>query len=341
MPLSPDQPSHRPNQRPCVLVVGGAGYIGSHTVRVLRDRGYPVVVLDNLSSGHLDAVPGVETVVGDAGDEALVAGILRRHAVQAVMHFAAHIQVGESVAHPGKYHANNLAATIGLLNAMVAQGVKRFVFSSSAAIFGEPVADLIDESHPERPINPYGRSKWLVEQLLPDYHHAHGLSSVCLRYFNAAGAHPDASIGERHEPETHLIPLAIQAALGQRGPLSVYGSDFPTPDGTCIRDYIHVMDLAEAHALALDHLLRGGAPLKLNLGNGAGYSVRQVLHVIEDVLGLPVPHAVVARRPGDAARLVASAARARHVLGWQPRFPDLRDMVRHAAAWHRQPAHPA
>ena len=317
-----------------VLVVGGAGYIGSHTVRVMADLGRRVVVLDNLSTGHAQAVQKAPLVVGDAGDVRLVAQLVREHAVRWVIHFASFSQVGQSVADPALYYQNNVARTVDLLYALCHAGVRGFVFSSTAAIFGDPVTELIDEAHPKNPVNPYGRTKLLIEQMLGDLERAHGLRSVCLRYFNAAGAHPDGSLGEWHEPESHLIPLAIMAALGQRGPLQVYGSDYPTPDGTCIRDYVHVMDLALAHVQALDRLAEGGGSDAFNLGNGAGYSVRQVLDIVGALAGRPVPAEWTGRRPGDPPRLVADAARARDMLGWQPRYPDLRDIVAHAWRWH-------
>jgi len=317
-----------------VLVVGGAGYIGSHMVRHLQDRGLALLVLDDLSSGFADAVLGAELIVGDVADAALLDSIFATHPIDAVMHFASFIQVGESVVNPAKYYENNVAKTLVLLSAMVRHNVKSFIFSSTAAIFGNPISPVIDEQHPQSPINPYGRSKWMIEQLLQDYELAYGLQSVCLRYFNAAGAQPDASLGERHQPETHLIPLAIKAALGQGGALKVFGSDYPTPDGTCVRDYVHVCDLASAHLLAMEHLRAGGSSLSLNLGSESGYSVKQVLACVGEVVGKAVPHDVVERRAGDAAVLVAYAALARSTLGWQPQYPAIGDIVAHAVAWH-------
>jgi UDP-glucose 4-epimerase len=319
---------------PRVLVVGGAGYIGSHMVRLLLDAGVRPLVLDDLSAGFADAVSGADLVTGDAGDRVLLDRLFGEHRVDAVMHFASLIQVGESVIRPDIYYENNVGKTLTLLGAMARHGVKSFIFSSTAAIFGEPLGGLIDEAHPQAPINPYGRTKWIVENVLPDYESAYGIRHVCLRYFNAAGAQPDGSLGERHEPETHLIPLAIRAALGRGPALKLYGDDYPTPDGTCVRDYIHVRDLASAHLLALSHLRGGGASLKLNLGNGSGYSVRQVLDVVGSVVGRPVPHTVVARRAGDPPVLVADSRLAREILGWVPVYPRLEDMVAHAAAWH-------
>lgn len=318
-----------------VLVVGGAGYIGSHTVRALTDQGRRVVVLDNLSTGHADAVQNAELVVGDAGDVDLVARLVRERRLPWTIHFAAFSQVGESVADPVRYYRNNVARTADLLYALCRSGAKGFVLSSTAAIFGQPVAPRIDEAHPKAPINPYGRSKWLIEQMLADLAVPHGLTSVALRYFNAAGAHPDGTLGERHDPESHLIPLAIGAALGYRAPLKVFGSDYPTPDGACIRDYVHVMDLADAHVRALDYLGAGGVSTAFNLGNGSGYSVHEVLSAVGEVVGKAVPHEVVARRAGDPPVLVADSGRAHEVLGWAPRRPALQDIVADAARFHR------
>ncbi len=321
-----------------VLVVGGAGYIGSHTVRLLQERGRAVVVLDDLSTGHADAVSGAPLVVGDVANASLLADTLRRHRVGAVLHFASLIQVGESVAQPGRYYENNIGKTIAMLNVLAAENVKKLVFSSTAAIFGNPENALIGEADRKAPLNPYGLSKWVVEQLLPDYDRAYGLRSVCLRYFNAAGAQPDASLGERHEPETHLIPLAIRAALGQGPALQVFGDDYPTPDGTCVRDYVHVCDLADAHERALRYLEAGGPSSAFNLGNGQGFSVRQVLSAVAQALGRPVPHQWAPRRAGDPPRLVADASRAAQALGWQPQRPALADIVGDAARFHAQGA---
>jgi UDP-glucose 4-epimerase len=317
-----------------VLVVGGAGYIGSHMVRLLQDQGIALLVLDDLSSGFADAVGGADLIVGDIADTELLDSIFTAHPIDAVMHFASFIQVGESVVNPAKYYENNVAKTLVLLAAMVRHNVKSFIFSSTAAIFGNPISPTIDENHPHSPINPYGRTKWMIEQLLQDYELAYGLRSVCLRYFNAAGAQPDASLGERHDPETHLIPLAIKAALGQGGALKVFGSDYPTPDGTCVRDYVHVCDLASAHLLALEHLRAGASSLRLNLGCETNYSVKQVLACVGKVVGKAVPHDVVGRRDGDPAVLVANSALASSTLSWRPQYPVLEDIVTHAVAWH-------
>ena len=313
-----------------VLVVGGAGYIGSHMVWQLGQFGVRVVVLDDLSSGHADAVFGAELVQGSMADVALLESLFAIHRFDAVMHFASFIQVGESVVDPGKYYANNVANTLLLLDAMRRHGVQQFIFSSTAAVFGEPAYCPIDEAHPLSPINPYGRSKLMIEQVLADYARAYGLRSVSLRYFNAAGAHPDALLGERHEPETHLIPLVLQAVAGKRPHISVFGTDYPTPDGTCIRDYIHVMDLADAHWRALQYLQAGGETTVFNLGNGGGYSVKQVIDTAALVTGLFVPVQYGPRRVGDPARLVADATQARQVLGWQPQYAELETIVAHA-----------
>lgn len=321
-------------KNPSILVVGGAGYIGSHMVRLLQVRKLNAVVVDDLSSGFADAVSGAELLVGDIGDSYFLDKVFERWRIDAVMHFASLIQVGESMAQPAKYYENNVAKTLTLLSAMARHNVRQIIFSSTAAIFGNPLADLIDEAHPQVPVNPYGRTKWLVEQLLPDFESAYGIRHVCLRYFNAAGAEPDGTLGERHVPETHLIPLAINAALGRGPALKVFGGDYPTHDGTCVRDYIHVCDLAVAHLHSLRHLRAGGASLKLNLGNGAGYSVKQVLETVGSVVGRVVPHTVVERRPGDPAVLVADAKRARQILGWNATYPELENIVAHAAAWH-------
>lgn len=320
-----------------ILVVGGAGYIGSHMLLRLRDEGCEATVLDNLSTGHRNAVLHGNLVQGDAGDAALVRQLLSQKRFDAVMHFASSIQVAESVAKPLHYYANNLGQSLTLLAEMQRAGVLRFVFSSTAAVFGEPIQEVIDESHPCAPINPYGHSKRMVEQVLADAARAHGLSSVSFRYFNAAGADPHGRLGERHDPETHLIPLALQAAAGLRPALQLYGDDYPTPDGTCIRDYVHVSDLAQAHWLGVRFLLNTppGA-YAFNLGSGAGYSVREVIRSVEKVTGRVVPVTVGPRRPGDPERLVAEPAKARQALGWKPSFDNLDTMVQHAWAFMQQ-----
>ncbi len=316
-----------------ILVVGGAGYIGSHMVKQLRQAGFSVVVLDNLSGGYRDAVNDVELVVGSVGDAGLLAKLFGLHRFDAVMHFASFIQVGESVDEPSKYYSNNLAATLTLLDTMRTAGVDRFVFSSTAAVYGEPTCVPIDEAHPKLPINPYGRSKWMVEQILEDYDRAYGLKSICLRYFNAAGADLGGDLGERHVPETHLIPLVLQAAAGRREAISVFGTDYDTPDGTCIRDYIHVSDLCDAHALALQQLLVGGESARFNLGNGQGFSVKEVIETARGLTGKEIPVRYEPRRAGDPPNLVADSRLAREVLGWQPQRAGLTMIITDAWAW--------
>ena len=319
-----------------ILVVGGAGYIGSHMVKRLRRAGFHAVVADDLSAGRREATLGAPLHVGDIGDAAFVDALLRQTRPAAVMHFASFIQVGESVADPAKYYRNNVAATQVLLDGMRAHGVARFIFSSTAAIFGDPQYVPIDEAHPKAPINPYGRSKWFVEQMLEDFDRAYGLKSTCLRYFNAAGADPDGELGECHEPETHLIPLILQVASGRRAHITVYGDDYATPDGTCVRDYIHVEDLCDAHLLALRRLLDGADSARYNLGNGNGYSVREVIEAVRRVTGHAIPVVTGARREGDPPVLVADASAARDTLGWRPRHADLDAIVAHAWAWEQR-----
>ena len=319
---------------PKILVVGGAGYIGSHMVKMLGRQGCSVTTLDDLSSGHRDAVLHGEWVQGTLADRALLDQLLSQ-GFDAVMHFASFIQVGESVQHPAKYYQNNVVNTLNLLEAMRAHGVLRLVFSSTAATFGEPLYSPIDERHPQAPINPYGRTKWMIEQVLGDYDKAYGMKSVCLRYFNAAGADPEGQLGERHEPETHLIPLVLQAASGRRDHISVFGRDYDTPDGTCIRDYIHIEDLCAAHALAVQSLMRGEGSQAYNLGNGTGFSVQEVIDTAERVTGRAISIVNAPRRMGDPARLVADASLARTRLGWKPQYPDLATIVEHAWRWEQ------
>ncbi|MGZ5781263.1 MAG: UDP-glucose 4-epimerase GalE [Burkholderiaceae bacterium] len=321
---------------PNILVIGGAGYIGSHMVKRLRRSGYGVVVLDDLSGGFRSAVRDAELIVGSIADAQGLKAVFAKHHFAAVMHFASFIQVGESVIEPAKYYANNLAATLTLLDAMRRAEVPRFIFSSTAAVYGDPEYVPIDETHPNQPINPYGRSKWMVEQVLEDYDRAYGLKSVCLRYFNAAGADPEGELGERHVPETHLIPLVLQTISGRREAISVFGTDYDTPDGTCIRDYIHVSDLCNAHALALDRLLEGGDSARFNLGNGQGFSVKEVIEMACQVTGRGIAVRYEPRRAGDPPRLVADASRARSVLGWRPKYADLATIVADAWAWEQK-----
>lgn len=317
-----------------ILVTGGAGYIGSHTAKVLSRAGHEPVVLDNLSYGHEWAVKWGPFEHGDLGDAPFVAGVLERHGIEAVIHFAASTYVGESMTDPRKYFRNNMVNTLNLLDAMQDCGVPSIVFSSTCATYGDPLRIPIDETHPQSPVNPYGQSKLMVEQTLRWYGHAYGLRSVALRYFNASGADPEGEIGEDHDPETHLVPLVIEAALGRRRAVGVFGTDYPTPDGTAIRDYIHVNDLADAHVRALDYLADGGASTAINLGTGTGHSVREVIQTVEQVGGRPVPRTDSPRRAGDPPQLVADPRRAREVLGWEAQYGDLRTIVEHAWAWH-------
>ena len=321
-----------------VLVTGGAGYIGSHAVRVLRAAGYEVIVLDSLVAGHRKAVQGALFVEADVADQILVRETLRKHSVSAVMHFAAFVSVGQSIQKPSEYYANNLSGTLALLDAMVAESVHQFVFSSTAAVYGEPRECPVSEDHPTVPINPYGETKLAIERALPYYERAYGLRSVRLRYFNAAGADPEGDIGEHHEPEEHLIPKAL-AAAGSGLALDVYGDDYDTPDGTCVRDYVHVSDLASAHLLALGALKREGYSAVYNLGSGRGYSVREVVAAVEFVTGVRMPCTVVPRRAGDPAVLVASNDRARVELGWKPEHETLEAIVESACAWHQSHPH--
>jgi len=321
-----------------VLVTGGAGYIGSHMVKMLRRAGAEVVVFDNLSNGERAAVVGGTFVRGDINDAAGVAAVFERFRIDAVMHFAALIQVGESMREPAKYYRTNFAGTLNVLDAMRAAAVRYFIFSSSAAIFGEPQYTPIDEAHPAAPINPYGFSKWAVERVLAEYDRAYGIRSVSLRYFNAAGADPEGELGECHEPETHLIPLVLQAASGRCRSITIYGTDYPTVDGTCIRDYIHVDDLCQAHLKALEFLMRGERSAAYNLGNGLGFSVRQIIDAAERVTGRPIAVEMGPRRAGDPAVLVADSKRAIAELGWRPKYRELETILRHAWAWERRRA---
>lgn len=329
-----------------ILLIGGAGYIGSHMVKQLARSGHSVVILDNLSTGFRELARYGELVVGDLNDTALLEHLFHHYSFDGVMHFAACSLVGESMQVPGKYYRNNVANTLNLLDAMVRHQVKHFIFSSTAATFGEPEYVPIDELHPQRPINPYGASKLMVERILKDYYAAHGLNSVCLRYFNACGADPEGELGECHAPETHLIPLILQAASGRRESITVFGRDYPTDDGTCIRDYIHIEDLCSAHALALEALFSGkkhGA-LAYNLGNGQGYSVQQVINAVQRVVaedGCDLTIEEGERRAGDPAKLVADATLAREELGWRPRHANLETIVRHAWNWEKKQACPS
>ena len=318
-----------------ILVCGGAGYIGSHMARWLALRGSRVTVLDDLSTGHREAVQWGELIEADLLDPESLERAFSGRRFDAVMHFCARSLVGESVAEPYAYYANNVTGTLNLLDAMRRHGVTRLVFSSTAAVFGQPVADRIDEDHPRQPINPYGASKLMVERILADAASAYGLRSVALRYFNAAGASADASIGESHQPETHLIPNVLRAALGTGPALKVFGDDYPTPDGTCVRDYVHVDDLAQAHELALGYLDANPGAHAFNLGNGQGFSVREVIAAAAAVSGRPIAHAIEPRRPGDPSVLVASSAKARGQLGWKPVHTRLEPIIESALHWHQ------
>ncbi len=323
-----------------ILVTGGAGYIGSHTVRLLAAQGRKVVVLDNLVFGHDQAIvdPEVELVVGDTGDRKLVSALFEKHRFDAVVHFAAFAYVGESVTNPLKYYRNNTAEPLTLLEVMQDFGCKVFVFSSTCATYGVPQSLPIRETNPQDPINPYGRSKLMVEWMLADCDKAWGLRSACLRYFNASGCSEDGRIGEDHDPETHLIPRVLMALTGEIDRIEVFGTDYDTPDGTCIRDYIHVDDLAEAHALALDKLLAGGNSLRCNLGTGVGVSVREIIQATEEVTGKTVPVTYGPRREGDPPSLVADPSLAAEILGWNATRLDVREMVESAWAWVSGPS---
>ncbi len=322
-----------------ILVVGGAGYIGSHMCKYLARKGYLPVVLDNLSLGHRQAVQWGPLYEGNMDDQALLEKIFTTHEIKAVMHFAAFCYVGESVEKPLKYYQNNISSTLGLLASMLAHGVDKLIFSSTCATYGEPEFLPITEEHPQNPINPYGRSKLMMEQIFADLEVSDDLQTVCLRYFNAAGADPEGELGEDHDPETHLLPLVLQTALGQRDELTVFGNDYPTEDGTCIRDYIHITDLAQAHFLSLQHLLDGGGSKKYNLGNGNGYSILDVLETAGQVTGREIPYRFAARRPGDPAALVGAAAKATEELGWKPLYGNLEVILETAWSWLKNHPH--
>jgi UDP-arabinose 4-epimerase len=317
-----------------VLVTGGAGYIGSHACKVLARAGYQPVVFDNLSRGHREAVRWGPLIEGSLAQRGKLAAALADHRVSVVMHFAAYAYVGESVTDPALYYANNFGGSLALLEAMREVGVGKIVFSSTCATYGTPAQVPIRETMPQLPVNPYGETKLAIERALRWYGDAYGLRWASLRYFNAAGADPEGEIGEWHEPETHLVPLVLEAAIGDRPQIDIYGTDYPTPDGTAIRDYIHVQDLAEAHLRALEHLGAGGQSAALNLGTGRGHSVREVIRAAEAVSGKPVPYRETARRPGDPPVLVADPSLAAELLGWRAQISDLDTIVRTALAWH-------
>ena len=322
-----------------ILVTGGAGYIGSHAVLALQNQGYEVIILDNLVYGHRKIAEDVlqaKLIVGSVGDRALLDKIFAEHDISAVMHFAAYAYVGESVANPAKYYRNNVVETLVLLEAMLAAKIDKLVFSSTCASYGIPQQIPITETHPQNPINPYGLTKLTVERMLQDFDRAYGLKSVIFRYFNAAGAEPNGLLGENHEPETHLIPLVLLTALGQRKSIQIFGTDYPTDDGTCIRDYIHVCDLAQAHVLGMDYLLERSRSDIFNLGNGDGFSVREIIRVSEKVTGESIPIDECPRRHGDPAVLVGSGAKAQKILGWKPQYTELKQIIGHAWQWHLQ-----
>jgi len=328
-----------PISKPTVLVTGGAGYIGSHAVKALLQDGYHVLILDNLVYGHRDLVEQVlqvELIQGDIQDIPLLNSIFQRYKVEVVMHFSAYAYVGESVTDPAKYYRNNVVATLSLLEAMLGAGIYKFVFSSTCATYGVPQFIPLTEEHPQHPINPYGATKLMVERILSDFDIAYGLKYVSFRYFNAAGADPSGILGEDHNPETHLIPLVLQTALGKRSSISIFGTDYPTPDGTCIRDYIHVTDLATAHILGLEYLLQGGNSTVFNLGNGNGFSVKEVIAAAKEVTGNNIPITECDRRPGDPPILIGSSEKARKILGWQPVYPHINEIVSHAWKWHQK-----
>ena len=315
-----------------IMVTGGAGYIGTHMVKALLEAGHTPITIDNLSNGHQALLPGGAFIKGDISDVALLNSIFKSHPIDAVMHFAGFIEVGESTLNPLKYYRNNTAATMALLQTMIANNVKRFIFSSTAAVYGEPQTESIKEDHPCTPINPYGESKYFVEKILHSIDESNGMRFISLRYFNASGADPSGEIGERHNPETHLIPLILEVALKKRPDIKLFGTDYPTLDGSCIRDYVHVNDLANAHLLALNHLMDGGTSDVFNLGNSRGYSVKQVIDTAGKVTGLPIKVVEAHRRPGDPAILVADSTKIRKKLGWQPVYEDLEHIIQ--TAWH-------
>jgi len=321
-----------------ILVTGGAGYIGSHAVSALKKAGYEVIILDNLSYGHqeiVDDVLKVKLIVGDTSDRDVLDKLFTDYKIDAVMHFAAYIAVGESVKEPGKYYRNNVASTLNLLEAMLAHGINKIVFSSTCAVYGMPKQVPMTENHPHSPLSPYAASKDMVEQILRDFDTAFNLKSVAFRYFNACGADPSGLLGEDHYPETHLIPLALLTALKKRESLYIFGTDYDTPDGTCVRDYIHVNDLADAHVLGLKYLLSGGESDVFNLGNGNGFSVREVIETAREITGLEIPAIESDRRAGDAPILVGSSKKVKDKLGWNPNYADLKKIISHAWQWHQ------
>ena len=319
-----------------ILVTGGAGYIGSHACKALSNAGYTPIAYDNLVYGHEWAVKWGPFEQGDILDRKRLDEVIEQYQPAAIMHFAAYAYVGESVEQPGKYYRNNVSGSLTLLEAMRDHGIRYFIFSSTCATYGEPQQIPISEDHKQAPINPYGHSKLMIEQMLSDFDTAHDLKSVALRYFNAAGADPDGDTGEDHDPETHLIPLVLDAAIGKRPSITIFGDDYDTPDGTCIRDYIHVTDLADAHVKALKYLEQGGNTTKFNLGNGTGFSVKDVIDTAQKVTGRDIPVVIGKRRPGDPPRLVGDATRIRKELNWSPEYADLETIIDTAWRWHKR-----
>lgn len=317
-----------------ILVIGGAGYIGSHMVRMLAKQGYNPVVFDNLSKGHREAVANYPFELGDLGDKARLTEVFKKYGIEAVMHFAAFAEVGESVKEPSKYYHNNVAKVLDLLDALVENDIKYFVFSSTAATFGEPIRPKIDESHPQKPINPYGNTKLMVEKILTDFDTAYGLKATALRYFNASGADDSGEIGESHNPETHLIPIVLQAAAGKRPSIKMFGTDYPTPDGTCVRDYVHVNDLARAHILALEKMFKDNVSERFNLGSGNGFSVAEIVKEAKRITGIDFTVEKAPRRDGDPAVLVADSAKAERILGWKPQY-NLTRIIETAWNWEQ------
>ncbi len=324
------------NGKSNIVIAGGAGYIGSQVNRELCRRGIGTIVIDNLSTGHAEFARWGRFLRCDLNDRDELKTIFSSRPVAAVMHFSAFTYVGESVTDPQKYYRNNLANTLNLLQVMLEHDVKRFIFSSSCAVYGDPETVPINETHPCRPLSPYGQSKLMVERILADYSTAYDLEYVSLRYFNAAGADPDCETGEWHEPETHLIPLVLDAAMGRRRDVEIYGTDYETADGTCVRDYIHIADLADAHIRALEYLEGGGMSQAFNLGNGGGFSVREVIETTRKVTGAAIPVRETARRPGDPAALISDSSKARSVLGWEPRYTRLEEIIGTAWTWHQK-----
>ena len=318
-----------------ILVTGGAGYIGSQVIKELNKRGYDTIAYDNLENGHREAVKWGEFVEGDVGDAKKLEEVFHSYSIDAVMHFAAYIEAPESVINPRKFYYNNTVNTLNLVNVMLNCQVRRLIYSSSCAVYGEPIAIPMAEDHPFQPINPYGQSKLLVEKVLPDYDRAYGLKFISFRYFNAAGADPEAGLGENHHPETHLIPLVFEAALGKRKTMIIYGDDYDTPDGTCIRDYIHISDLALAHVLGLEKLFNNPLSDVFNLGNGLGYSVKEVIQTVRLVTGADFPVAIAPKRDGDVSRLVGSSRKAIKELGWQPHYPELKSIIQSVWDYHK------